>query len=256
MKKSIFLFLLLIFIGFGCEEEKQQESDNKQQQNDDDESNFEKCVVEGKVYNIGESFTVWCNICTCTEKGAVCDETDCSTCEKGEKKLFDCNDKEEKSIDWCDCINPENGWNCINDPKALCDENGVLIEYEELFVESSGSMKKDVSYKQFSDWESLIKEFPEIPNKISENKIDFENDALFVISMGWLPTTGCHKIELNKVALYENELKFFFDLIYPKDSCSCDEAESSPALLVMVEKSFLKIDTTPAFFPEVKEICL
>jgi hypothetical protein len=113
MKKLVMLFLLLFF-GFylwtGCDGEK----------NSSDETEQEKCIVNGKTYEIGERFTVWCNICICTEEGAGCDEDACS-CSSGSKEMFPCNDEGDIVVEWCECLNPMEGYSCIEDPMSQCE---------------------------------------------------------------------------------------------------------------------------------------
>jgi hypothetical protein len=84
---------------------------------------FEKmnCFYKGKAYEEGDSLTDWCNLCGCTKYGDVaCDEMECSFCEKGATMEYSCGD--EKEIKWCECTDPEEGWDCLEDPGSLCEE--------------------------------------------------------------------------------------------------------------------------------------
>ena len=84
---------------------------------------FEKinCFYKSKVYEEGDSLTDWCNLCGCTKYGDVaCDEMECSFCEKGATMEYSCGD--EKEIKWCECTDPEEGWECLEDPGSLCEE--------------------------------------------------------------------------------------------------------------------------------------
>lgn len=87
------------------------------------EFSFEKmnCFYEGKVLEEGDSFTDWCNLCGCSNYGSVeCDTAECSFCEEGKSMKYTC--KNGKKIDWCECSDSEKGWECVEDPAALCDE--------------------------------------------------------------------------------------------------------------------------------------
>lgn len=84
---------------------------------------FEKmnCFYKGKVYEEGDSLTDWCNLCGCKKSGEVaCNEMECSFCEKGVTMEYSCGD--EKEIIWCECPDPEKGWECIDDPVSICEE--------------------------------------------------------------------------------------------------------------------------------------
>jgi hypothetical protein len=85
---------------------------------------FEKmnCFYIDKLFEEGDTFTEWCNVCTCTNYGDVaCDEEDCSSCVAGSKTTFYCENESE--VEWCECLDPKKGWNCLNDPQSLCEEN-------------------------------------------------------------------------------------------------------------------------------------
>jgi hypothetical protein len=83
---------------------------------------FEKmnCFYIDKLFEEGDTFTEWCNICICTEYGDVaCDEMDCNTCTAGAQKTFYC--KNGKEIEWCECPDYLKEWKCLNDPQSLCE---------------------------------------------------------------------------------------------------------------------------------------
>lgn len=84
---------------------------------------FEKmnCFYKGKIYEDGDLLTDWCNNCGCSKYGEVtCDEMECSVCEESESIKYYCDN--EKEIEWCECLDAEKGWECIEDPIALCEE--------------------------------------------------------------------------------------------------------------------------------------
>jgi len=135
-----------------------------------------------------------------------------------------------------DADNLQNDMSNNDEDNATATDTDALsgMVFEKIFIENSGRTAKEPLYKTIANKEELLTLFPYIGEKINPDSIDFAKNLIIALSMGQKGATSCYNINMNYIDTDTKGLTLRFTEISPPSGCGCDDALSSPVLLVLI----------------------